>query len=353
MGREGRKAGTDLLLEQIKEGDATAKFQAVAQLRQWGNPNAATVTSALVGLLASDEIPVRLQAAQLLGQLRQGKEAAVPVLTDILREPQSFYRIQAAQALAQFSGDNKDAIDALAAMLRDPMPTARHQAAQALAQMGPEGQKLALPTLLAMVNDPLQFARTQALQALAKMRGPAAKDAVAAIASRLDDPDRTLRPQALQALAQMGYEARSAIPTLAAHLKNDDPAYGPPGRFLGDPYGSPAHVLGQLGPGAVLPLVDAMKTTKGPALRELIDALGRIGPAARQGSRQSLMPSPTGRSSCGRWPSRRSSRSGSTPSPRWPDYWKGSRRPSAAPRPRRSGGSARPGRRRSRRCCGP
>jgi HEAT repeat protein len=89
-----------------------------SQPSQQRTQNAETA-AALVEALKDKDASVRLQAAQLLTQMGQGK-AAVPTLVELLKAPQTPVRFEAAQLLKQLGPSRpKAALPALIALLKD------------------------------------------------------------------------------------------------------------------------------------------------------------------------------------------------------------------------------------------
>src|SRR5438128_538053 len=111
----------------------------------------ADAPASLLEALKDKDASVRLQAAQLLAQMGEGK-AALPVLVELLRTPQKAVRLDAAQLLKQMGpAQLKAAVPALVALLKDPDANVRLETAQILGTAG-SAARAAAPALVATLN---------------------------------------------------------------------------------------------------------------------------------------------------------------------------------------------------------
>ena len=89
-------------------------------------------------------------AIDALGRIGQ---AAVPALSQALRDPRQSIRLRAASVLARIGPDAVEAVPDLVERLSDVDPAVRKAAARALGQIGPEA-KSAVPALMQLLQQP-------------------------------------------------------------------------------------------------------------------------------------------------------------------------------------------------------
>ncbi len=235
--------------------------------------NAAIKSLSLLGVsverLATDVAHPNWQvrAAALSTYARLGDPRAVPVIMGALKDSDMRVRAEAARTLGQF-GDGR-ATDALISSLNDPSSEVRIQATFALGRLR-DGRALApLSTLL---NDRDQRVSLAAAESLARMKDPRA---TRLLVTALSDADWRVRTRAAKTLARASAEGAVgdiAVPLVAA-LKDKDPVV----RF----YASTALVA--MGPEAIAPLVDLLRTDREADRERGIRILTKIGaPAVEQ-----------------------------------------------------------------------
>src|ERR1700741_2536070 len=146
-----------------------------------GQPSYLGVATAdwVAALKSSDSLERRLAAHALAEIGRTAREAAVPALTEALRDSESFVRVWAAAALARVEPENPDAIPALIAGTRDGIYFVRSLAAWHLGRLGPRhpGIEAAVPELRELLNDNDPSTRAEALVALGNLSGKGAPPA--------------------------------------------------------------------------------------------------------------------------------------------------------------------------------
>jgi HEAT repeat protein len=132
-----------------------------------------------VAALKSTDALERRLAAHALAEIGPAARAAVPVLIEVLRDPQSFVRVWAAAALARVEPENPDAITALVAATRDGISFVRSLAAWHLGRLGPRHPGIAsvLPELRELLNDNDTSVRAETLVALENLAGKGAPPA--------------------------------------------------------------------------------------------------------------------------------------------------------------------------------
>jgi HEAT repeat protein len=158
----------------------------------------------------------RLHAIIALGSMGPVAKQAVPILRDVLDDPDPFTRHYAAEALGRIGADV--AIPDLVRLLQD---SEEHVRSKSIGALGSLGQK-ALPALTAALEDNQPVVRSGACRALAAMRAEA-KPAVAAlvvIAHR--DTDNGARVAAIQGLGAIGPDAKAGVPILIEVIKGSN-----------------------------------------------------------------------------------------------------------------------------------
>ena len=197
--------------------------------------------------------------------IRRIGPAAVPALTELLRDERTSIRSSAADALIDLAPYTETVQPSLRRALNDEDPTVAGDAARALGALGTR----ASPSVGALVRtlsheDP--YVRIFAAEALASI-GPNAAAATGDLARAIDDPVPGVRWAACEALAGIGPAAASAVPQLMLALEDE---------FLYVRIFA-AGALGSIGPKA-RPAVEALRAAaKDPAVRSEAEwALSRI-----------------------------------------------------------------------------
>jgi HEAT repeat protein len=153
----------------------------------------------------------RGQIARELGLLRA--KAAIPALIAALDDNDDFLVGNAAVALSHFGAD---AVQPLIGALGGPNARAIGGAADALRMLGPKA-KAAVPHLIQALKADEAKARINVVRALG--RNPD-QDVAKALASRVKtDPDFGVRAQAAEELGNIGSDAKEAVPTLIATIR--------------------------------------------------------------------------------------------------------------------------------------
>ncbi len=178
-------------------GDALSKFGGAA-------------VKPLIGLLKSDSLKARLQAATSLGDVGSEAKDAVPLLKDLLLAKEEANAHHYANVLAKIG---KSAVPALDAALHDSRPNVRQVASQAMVQVGAD----AVPALVDALGDKNVDVRRLAAQTLWLMR-IGDKSVVIALAFGLADEDDIFRQTCINALANLGAQAKLAGPKLKEAL---------------------------------------------------------------------------------------------------------------------------------------
>ncbi|HXV22785.1 MAG TPA: HEAT repeat domain-containing protein, partial [Alphaproteobacteria bacterium] len=208
----------------------------------------------------------------IIRALEQVGPAAVPALTDALRDERSTVRAGAAEALGEIGGDAESGIPALTAALRDEDDQVRQSAAGALGEIG-ASTDAAIFALSEALSDKSSFMRWQAAKALERI-GPAAAAAVPSLSRSLDDPDKDVRWRAAAAVRAIGPAAGGAVPSLARALESSDD----------DLRRAAAQALGAIGAeakGTTGALIRALQDADHDVRTAAAEALGSIATALR------------------------------------------------------------------------
>jgi HEAT repeat protein len=151
----------------------------------------------LIKTLQDPEATARVQAAKLLGELKDSR--GVDGLSAALFDGDAGVRRAAAQALEKIG---PPASEALLTALNNPDQDVRHAAAKALGQTG---EHRMIPSLIAALRDPQESVRSQAAFALNKMGARAVEPLIAALTS----PDANTRLHAARILGSVGGDLRA------------------------------------------------------------------------------------------------------------------------------------------------
>ncbi len=260
-------------------------------LRKHPDPAAVPV---LQDLLADPDARVRQAAACCLGLMPSPERSVLNLLTGAAKDPEPQVRLVALQALAWLRPATEDAAPILRVGLTDDDAGVRLQAAQALYDLTGQADEL-LPVLIQALraNDGGQM---QAAYQLGKM-GPRAAGAVEALVQRLQDDSAPSPPEGafgipvafskdehrdiihravLEALGDIGPDARAALPAIRTFLaaRNGFARASAAVAFW--------KISGEAG-AAVEAMVELLENGDWYAKRQSATGLGRMGPAADAG----------------------------------------------------------------------
>ncbi|MFZ5831070.1 MAG: HEAT repeat domain-containing protein, partial [Planctomycetota bacterium] len=231
---------------------------------------------------AGDE-SARISAMNHLGLRGEAAAEAVPVLSELLKDPSARVRAHAARALGLIGDPAKVAAQQLVQAVGDESPEVRRSAVLALRVIRP-GPKVTLPLFLKLIEQGDPALRHRALNALADAGeeavpflieatknekaaywavlvladiGPKAKDAVPALTALLNSQAPEVRREAILALAAIGEAAAPSTPQIA--------------KMLGDEHAAAAatYALVQIGkvPNDALPTIRANSKAEDKVLR--------------------------------------------------------------------------------------
>jgi hypothetical protein len=188
-----------------------------------------TPVQPLVEVLGDRDPRVRVVAAQALGELRVGADAAVPVLARALSDPDARVRQAAAEALGDLGSAAMPALPALISALQDsdqgPQPgwvvRVRASAAFALAKIGRPAEAAA-PALEGLLRDADDRTRLQAAVALWRIRREVRSTLPVLLELLVDRPNWVGAWTVCEVLGEMGPLAIEAVPALTNSLRPAD-----------------------------------------------------------------------------------------------------------------------------------
>jgi HEAT repeat protein len=266
----------------LKDNDPEVRRGAAAALARVSAP-VAVAANLIEALQDPMDGELRSQAARALGKIGPGASEAIPVLiVMVAKDAQAEARASAAGALGLVIEPTelpKGAVPALRKALADSNAGVREKAAWALGALqlrAPRNTKVMPPQVIADLAQALRQekdpkARAGMAWALGQF-GESAATAIPAVAALLKDGDQATRQAAIEALALIG---EPALPALADGLrsKHEDVRKAALAA-LAKSSGSGAEE-------AVPALIEALKS-EDPAIREsAILILGKLGPAAK------------------------------------------------------------------------
>jgi HEAT repeat protein len=172
----------------------------------------------LIMQLKGKDSDMRRAAAKSLGEIGTEAKPALPALMKALKDDDKFVRQFSAQSIGKLGPEAKDAVPTLKdVLLKDSAKEVADEAAAALARVRPDGVT-ALVELLKDKKKELK-ARKMAVAALGSLDKEVSSSAVDALAGALRDND--LRLDAVTSLGNLGPEAKSAIDSITAALKDN------------------------------------------------------------------------------------------------------------------------------------
>lgn len=289
LGQIGQKA-VPTLIDALEDQNPDVRTRAVITLGNIG-PEAKAAVPALTSALKDQD--VRHRAAYALGQIGPAAEPAIPPLIKALKFEFVGYENEkpVAFALAQIGSPavpelikalktkegSASAAYALGKIGPETVPelinALKHKESQAPAifalwKIGPEATA-AVPELLDALQSTDAVVRGLAAYTLGEI-APSPEVAGSQLTVTLQDPDATVRLSAAIALVKiMRMDATAAIPALIEGIKTGDGAVD----FLGPEY----EAFRTLGPSAVSPLIDVLKSEDKRDRKIAAVSLGAIG----------------------------------------------------------------------------
>jgi protein-S-isoprenylcysteine O-methyltransferase Ste14 len=174
----------------IAEPHPRRKYFLANELASYGEP----AVDYFITLLQSDQIELRINAANQLGTFRSAK--AVPALVAALEDSVDNVRGYALGSLAAIG--STDCVEPVTRRLDDPEMWVRMQALRTLAELGAEE---VIERAEELIHDPDTWVRAAAIEALGIL---GSADGVPLLLERLDDEKPWVRRSAVAALLQIG-----------------------------------------------------------------------------------------------------------------------------------------------------
>ena len=238
--RAARDLSVPALAALLKDANATKRQRAARALGRMG-PDASPAISALIDAartssadaviahaladIGPSALPPVLAALQnaspadaerLVGLLRGFGTAAVPVLTEALKNSAAPVRAASARALGGMGRDARPAIEPLFSQASDKEPVARAAALRALVALAGDSQRLK-PLLDSALRDSAAEVRRAGAAGLAGYGGANALGVVGLV-ELLDDESPASRRSAIEELGNMGAAAAPALPAMMERL---------------------------------------------------------------------------------------------------------------------------------------
>lgn len=235
--------------------------------------------------LASENLSLRREAAEVLGKIGKPAKQALPRLKVLAgTEKDESDRLVALQACFEIQNDPEEVLDLLMNRLADESPQVRGLSAQLLGRLGGKARQ-AVPALIRALKDDSQRyealtpdfidqvpVRGDVVAALGAI-GPAAKSASNQLSKIMrEDADVRLRPIAALALWRIGEQRDAAMQALLSQLEGVDHDEHYPA--------AAAEALGEIGPAArpALPKLAKLLTSRDELVRvSLMRSVGKIG----------------------------------------------------------------------------
>jgi len=260
------------VLEALSDSNEDVRLRALQVIQRLG-PRGLWAVPALRAALDEDGGEVRWQAALVLASLGVESGAVLPVLMEVLLEPepaddgtlkQGGRRLRSTTALLRVPFVVSGSADNLSRPLREAL--------RALAKLSSETKGLT-EAYLKLLRHWHAHVRFGAAQGLARVRD-AGSVAISGLVEVLQDESDLVRSSAAQALGGFGPAAAAAVPGLMDMLADDSPHVR----------SAAVTALGGIGPpaaAAVSALMRVMEDPEGGVQRRALQALGDIGPAAK------------------------------------------------------------------------
>jgi len=260
-------AAVPILLDLLRDGETADRIWALSALRVLG-PASPKVLPAVAAALRSPDADVRESAALALDGF--GPEA-VPLLAGALDDPGRRVRLLAMESLEAFAPEIEPAVPGLKRCLAEDGGSSELRDA-ALVDLALAGVEVA-PLLSALLGPSApEGLHEWALERIAEV-GPDAASAVPALAAILREGPSDLRRKAVEALAAIGPDAASAVPEILAWSLSPE-GMGAEGRK------AVCSAFERIGSRTVPPLIDVLRSASGEMREVAVEALYAVGTAA-------------------------------------------------------------------------
>lgn len=296
----GRELVVPLLCTALCDQDPRVIRRALHALADRGAP----IVPAMIEALKNDQ--TEYWGLLVLQEIGPEAKDAVPEIMTVLREPEEpWQRMEACITLGKIGPASAPAVPQLIELLDDPEKGVQHAAVFALAKIGPAAE-LAAEKIRGHLDtaDPFDWvAGSWALANIYPDNETVQKTTARFLAAMLTDSDQQVRRAAAQALLDLKPGPDIMFPALGKGLQHENPQVvedtvtaisglgeeAVPGLIQALEYeqmrGRAAYLLQQLGPAAAPAVAALMKAYQEEqqveVRRELLFALGNIGPAAK------------------------------------------------------------------------
>lgn len=279
----GAEPDAQALARQLKSDSVPARIEAAKALNAL-SPNVAPVARELVAALKDDYFDVRENACEALRKLGP---AAVPPLSEALKDDSYYMQLYAARTLGRIGPAAKEAVPALGELLTRADNDVRGAVVEAIEAIGDPAPAAA--ALLSALSHPNEGVRATAARALAK----AGKTLVPEIAKLLTSSDPGAVAAAALALAEIGRDAASSAPALVKLLLDECERARRETAAIDSVGIRESRLRHAVRESVYIPIVGKMGAPAAPFLRDalrkadelkvwwVLEALGKLGPAAR------------------------------------------------------------------------
>ncbi|MFW9822344.1 MAG: HEAT repeat domain-containing protein [Candidatus Thorarchaeota archaeon] len=189
------------------------KFNSINVLGELGEKSENAIPL-LTRCLDDDDWSICREAARSLGKIGILAKDALPILSNLLSDKEVSIRKEAAIAIGRIKNPTSESLSALINALKDSNEEVRTEAANALGEIGSDAYE-AIPELMDSLKDVNWVVRTATAQAISKI-GKNSIKAIPALVNALDDDDWRVRYRVVNTLASMG---EPAVPALLEILK--------------------------------------------------------------------------------------------------------------------------------------
>ncbi len=192
-----------------------------------GQSTASRVDRYMRELREVEFVETRRNAIECLGQVGPEAKAALPTLTEMVRDEDEKLATKAARAVWQIAGPQA-ALPLFLDYLQDPDPQIRTRIVETLQSIGPpaRGAVPALTKLLDDSNDP--SLRLKVAQALGRIDPGSVTEVTAALAQLGLHSDPHIQVEAAKSLGTIGTQAQYAVPALKEMIADADPSISLP-----------------------------------------------------------------------------------------------------------------------------
>jgi HEAT repeat protein len=232
---------------------------------------------AVLTALKDEGVPVRVSAAEALGNLSPEAKQVLPALIEALKDSDLMVLASVVQTLAKMGAPAQPAVPGLLAILKDNEKKATYESVlDALITIGTPGDaQMAVPVLIELLGHSQAGVRGHAADTLGWMRSDA-RAAVPALIRTLNQKEEfSVRTIVRDALVKIGPPDKEAVPALLEAAKDN---YWRVSEAAVDALGG----MGADAKGAVPGLIELLQHRLYSTREKAAKALGRVGPEAKE-----------------------------------------------------------------------